>query len=122
MTFCSLGFRKYKNSWVSVLRYNLILWFQNIYGVNGLNFAVVDDNITVHAAMAGRAQSVLPGKARSSCLLKDLVFCTDVDFHEKDRLNAYAWKVLHGFVTFLAWNIFLKTSKFGSLYVEQMDF
>ena len=35
--------------------------FQNIYGVNGLNFAVVDDNITVQAAMAGRAQSVLPG-------------------------------------------------------------
>ena len=33
----------------------------NLYGMRGLNFAVVDDAITVPAAMALRSQSVSPG-------------------------------------------------------------
>ncbi len=49
------------------------LAFQNLYGVNGLNFAVVDDNITVQAAMAGRAQSVLPGKERPYSAVTSLI-------------------------------------------------
>jgi hypothetical protein len=34
----------------------------NLYGVSGLNFAVVDDQVTPQAAMAERAMSALPGK------------------------------------------------------------
>ena len=33
----------------------------DIYGVSGINFAIVDDQVTPQAAMAGRAMSVLPG-------------------------------------------------------------
>ncbi len=33
----------------------------SIFGMSGLNFAVVDDEITVQAAMASRSQSVSPG-------------------------------------------------------------
>ena len=33
----------------------------DIYGVSGINFAIVDDHVTPQAAMAGRAMSVLPG-------------------------------------------------------------
>ena len=33
----------------------------NLYGVSGLNFAVVDDQVTPQAAMAERAMSALPG-------------------------------------------------------------
>ena len=33
----------------------------DLFGVSGLNFAVVDDQVTPQAAMAGRAMSVLPG-------------------------------------------------------------
>ena len=36
----------------------------SIYGMSGLNFAVVEDEITVQAAMATRSQSVSPGKSR----------------------------------------------------------
>jgi hypothetical protein len=32
-----------------------------LIGVNGLAFAVVDDNVTVEEALAGKAQTVLPG-------------------------------------------------------------
>ena len=34
----------------------------DLYGVSGLNFAIVDDQVTPQAAMASRAMSVLPGK------------------------------------------------------------
>ena len=33
----------------------------SIFGMSGVNFAVVDDEITVQAAMASRSQSVSPG-------------------------------------------------------------
>ncbi len=33
----------------------------SIYGLSGLTFAVVDDDITVQAAMSSRSQSVSPG-------------------------------------------------------------
>ena len=33
----------------------------SIYGLSGLNFAVVDDDITVQAAMSSRSQSISPG-------------------------------------------------------------
>ena len=40
----------------------------NLYGMRGLNFAVVDDAITVPAAMALRSQSVSPGTCQLRCL------------------------------------------------------
>ena len=33
----------------------------DLYGSSGLNFAVVDDEVTPQAAMAERAMTVLPG-------------------------------------------------------------
>ena len=41
----------------------------DIYGVSGINFAIVDDQVTPQAAMAGRAMSVLPGNYLPSSLL-----------------------------------------------------
>jgi hypothetical protein len=42
----------------------------SIFGMGGLNFAVVDDEITVQVAMASRSQSVSPGllkKCKKEC-------------------------------------------------------
>jgi Ethanolamine utilization protein EutJ (predicted chaperonin) len=44
----------------------------DIYGSSGLNFAIVDDDVTPQAAMAERAMTVLPGW--STCFYGTLTF------------------------------------------------